>query len=154
MTILEPQKADLSCDGKDHGVPPERVNALSNDAYNFNQVLKANQSDGTGKGNFQVAMAAGQAFYDELIQLPIGERKALLQFAEAYNKEAKVGDPAMPTIEKAINANGFLENLTIEYPEPFYPDATGKHSHHAGEKAKNFSPEKFVYQGSPMCAEY
>jgi hypothetical protein len=149
-----PPAASTPCDGIDHGLPPDRVGALDHDAYNFNQVLKANETDGTGKGNLQVALAAGRAFFEELADLPVGERKALLKLAESYNKMEQNGDPAMPTIDHKMDSDAFLEHLIVRYPEPFYPEAAGQHRDHTGEKASQFAAEFFDYQGRGMCAEY
>jgi len=146
--------SQTACDGIDHGVTPGRKNALIIDADKFNQALKSNEMDGTGRGNLSAAEAAGKAFYEELTQLPIGERKELLRLAEAQNKDLSAGDPAMPTIEKTMRADGFLEEFKINYPEPHYPEDKGAPLHRTDEKATHFTPEQFVYQGDPMCAQF
>ena len=154
MENLDSPKIPAACDGVESGVPRQRVSALITDADNFNKALKANESDGTGKGNFQAAMDASRAFYDELTRLPISERKLLLDMAQSYNKAEAKDDPAMPTIESTMRQDLFLEKLTINYPEPFYPDAASKHEHALGHKAAHLTPERFEYQGSPMCAKF
>jgi hypothetical protein len=143
-----------TCEPSARPVTPARELVLGRDAQNFNNVLKDNEMDGTGKGNEQVAEKAVKAFYDELIGLPVGERRELLRLAEADNAVAQKGDPAMPTIDKALDSNGFLERLSVNYPEPWYPETKGKQHSHVGEKATHYTPLELRYGGDPMCAEY
>jgi hypothetical protein len=147
--------SEQRCDGIDHGLPEARVAPLINDAYSYNKALQANELDGTGKGNSQTAVDAGKAFYEELVQLPIGERRALLSYAETFNKGLADKDPAMPTLKPHLDSDGFLRDLTVSYPIPVYStSAEQKSAESMHEKPKEFVAEDFVYQGRGMCAEF
>jgi hypothetical protein len=143
------------CDGIDHGVPEAHVPALVNDAYGYNRVLQANEMDGSGKGDLHAAFDAGKAFYQELVQLPVGERRALLHFAQTYNSAFAEKDPAMPTLNPQMDSDGFLEKLKVKYPIPFYStEAERKIAENNHQKAKDFVAEFFDYQGWGMCTQF
>ena len=133
------------CDGVDHGVSGARVHALNEAAQSFNQVLHDNQSDRPDHGDGQKVFDAGRAFYEELTQLPVGERRALVKLAEAYNQALSKSDQAMPKLTVTIDADAFLEQVKISYPVPFALDAKGVPS--------AYFAEDFTYNGRGMCAE-
>ena len=149
-----PSDAPQRCDSVEHAVTPDRVQVLNHDAYALNETLKANESDGTGKGNVQAALEAGKAFYQELAEIPVGERKLLLKLAIAYNQMEQIGDPAMPTIPPDLNkldSTGYLPNFEIHYPDPITPEEAGKAPPPPGQKATQFGAEYFRYAYLGMC---
>jgi len=155
MAVDSPTPEPKACDGIDHGLPANRVGALVDEALAFNRVLKASEDDRPGKGDAARVEEAGGALYHELINLPVGERQALLKYVEAYNKMDAGNDPAMPTVSADIDSNAFLESLTVKFPYPFYSDqASQEKAIKSGEKGKDFVSEEFVFQGWGMCAKF
>jgi hypothetical protein len=134
-----------ACDGIDHGLPAGRVHALADRAEAFNNTLQANQSDHFNHGDGRKVFDAGQKLYEELVELPVGERRALVKMAEAYNRMMQPGDPAMPKLEIAIGADAFIDQLKISYPVPFNFDGKGQPT--------SFFTELFTYDGKGMCAQ-
>ena len=130
------------CDGLDHGASGH-LHALIDDAYNFNQLLKANQADGSGKGNAQAVENAAESFYKELTEAPVGERRILLSLAQSYNQAEAKGDPAMPTISSKVYSDAFLEQFSIRYPYPVKADA---------KNPADYAAEFFEFQDRGMCA--
>jgi hypothetical protein len=141
----EPPQSD-PCDGVDHGVSPQRVQVLANDASAFNWSLHMNRTDDHARTHVDQAQAAGKAFWQELILAPIGERKLLVRLTSLENKLMANEDPAMPRLEFDMDSSTFLKKLTINYPLPFSTDKDGK--------PKEFVRMDLVYQGWGMCAEF
>jgi hypothetical protein len=135
-----------TCDGVDRGVSQERLQVLSTDAGALNRTLQQFKTDDHSLSHLDEADAAGKAFWRELIQAPIGERKMLLQLATEQNKVLAADDPAMPRIEFDMDSSAFLRKLTIKYPLAFSSDKDGK--------PKDFFRMDLVYQGWGMCAEF
>ncbi|MBU6454348.1 MAG: hypothetical protein KGS72_21400 [Cyanobacteria bacterium REEB67] len=144
-SAASPSEKPLACDGIDHGVPTGRVHALADSAEAFNRTLQDNQSDHIGHGDGAKVFDAGRALYEELVELPVGERRALVKMTEAYNHMMQPGDPAMPRLEIAIGEDAFIAQLKITYPIPFDYDGKGQ--------PLSYYTENFTYDGRGMCAQ-
>jgi hypothetical protein len=129
------------CDGLDHGVTPERLEQLRAEADAFNRLLKISEPGSQGsehdaeaqravadfyqflpsqpteaKTDEARAFEASKAFYEQLTNLPIGERRALADLAQRQNQSLVAGDDAMPILKISMNAGAFIDDLTVKYP--------------------------------------
>jgi hypothetical protein len=138
--------ASNRCDGIARPVTPERLGQLEQDARNLNAELYKYRSDGPHSLHIDEAEAAGKKFWEELVRVPISERRALLDFVTTQNRELTKEDLSMPSLTAKMDSHAFLESFTIKYPMPFSLDAQGK--------VKDYIPMHLVSQGWGMCAEF
>ena len=138
--------ASKRCDGIARPVTPERLGQLEQDARNFNTELYKNRAEGPHTLHIDEAEAAGKKFWQELVHVPISERRALLEIVTSQNRELTKNDPAMPSLTAKMDSHAFLESFTIKYPMPFSVDAQGK--------VADYIPMQLVNQGWGMCAEF
>jgi hypothetical protein len=137
---------EKACDGKDHGVTPERQEALNREAVAFNQLLRASDSLPPGPSRDAVIRDAnkvlddflpkqrpwesshnlimdygdtGEALYHQLIEMPVGERKALIKALTDYNRSMADADKEhrMPNFSTNIDDRGFFSKMHYGYYE-------------------------------------
>ncbi|HEY9790434.1 MAG TPA: hypothetical protein V6D22_08545 [Candidatus Obscuribacterales bacterium] len=138
------------CDGKDHGVTPERLSELRSEADAFNRLLQASKFDAPRvedqQSNENRAFNASKAFYEQLTQLPIGERKALASLAQEQNQTMHAQDDGMPELKIEIDSHAFIDDVTVKYP---WIRARDIRTNEMGYAREYFT---FHYRG--MCAEF
>ncbi len=129
------------CDTKDRGVTPERLVVLQNEAHAFNQMLRAHEpGPRTVARKEEIAKAdkdfyaflpgdhsqsvgsfdASKAFYEQLTQLPIGERKKLLELTGKENEEMHAADPKMPLMVVDMYPDAFIKSLDFQMRGEYY----------------------------------
>ena len=165
------ETAPQTCDGKDHGVSPARLEQLRSEAHAFNQLLRVNEGGEHGSGhdlaateasksfyaflskpagdahsNEDRAFEASKAFYEQVTELPIGERRAILQAATQENQELAKTDNALPILDLKVDSNAFINELDVKYLFPTAHDKNGK--------GKDFAREDFTFGYLGMCAEF
>jgi hypothetical protein len=141
--LVQPQPA--ACDGKDHGTTPARLKELQEEAHAFNNLLRVNEAEGHGqKHATQVADAdkafydllpatqttldktdegsdegrafhASKSFYEQVTQLPVGERKALLKATTDENAAIAAKDPLFPALTLSMDSDTFVNSIDVAY---------------------------------------
>jgi hypothetical protein len=160
------------CDGKDHGVTAERMEQLKAEADAFNRLLQASKFDAKGpdhdaaarqssadfykfmprqpeknqQSNEGRAFDASKAFYEQLTNLPVGERKVLVSLAQEQNKAMHAQDDGMPELQISMNSHAFIDDVTVKYP---WIRARDIRTNEMGYAREYFT---FKYRG--MCAQY
>lgn len=141
-----PETAPKACDGKDHGLSPEQKAAVDAQAHAFNLKLQGLETDKRGNSHFDAAADATNAFWRQLGELPIAERREMIKAFEQENQEMAKVDPALPTMKIKIDSDAFMEGASVAYPEAGTFD---KHHH-----VKEYWPSRLEYQSYGMCAEF
>jgi hypothetical protein len=141
--VIQPQPA--ACDGIDHGTTPARLKELQDEAHAFNNLLRVNETVAHGeKHATQVAEAgkafydllpathttldkgdegsdegralhASQSFYEQVTQLPVGERKALLKATMDENTAIAAKDHLFPALSLSMDADTFVNSINVAY---------------------------------------
>jgi hypothetical protein len=140
------------CDTHDHGVTPQRLPALQAEAHAFNHLLLVSEDGHKGpahraeveKANEDFyaflpvghdlkggSFEASKAFYEQVTQLPIGERKKLLELTKSENEELHLHNPSIPQMVLDMDSSAFINALDFQ---------RGAYAYH------------FAYVGG-MCAE-
>ncbi len=138
--------APAACDGKDYGLTPQRKAEVDAQAHNLNLKLQGLETEKNGKTHLDEADQAGNAFWKQLGEVPIAERRELIKAFERENKELAKTDPALPTMTVKMDSDAFMESASLNYPMPFSMD-----KHH---QVKTYGTMSVQYQSYGMCAEF
>jgi hypothetical protein len=139
------QTQPAACDGIDHGTTPARLKELQDEAHTFNNLLRVNETEAHGKNHANQAadtdkaffdllpvthttedksnegsdegraFHASQSFYEQVTQLPVGERKALLKATMDENAAIAAKDPTFPVLTLNMDSSTFVNSINVQY---------------------------------------
>ncbi len=139
------QTQPAACDGIDHGTTPARLKELKEEAHAFNNLLRVNEQEAHGKKHenqaadadkafydllpatittadttYQAsdegrAFHASQSFYEQVTQMPVGERKALLKATMDENAAMAAKDPLFPAMTLSMDSSTFVNSINVQY---------------------------------------
>ncbi|MDR3617143.1 MAG: hypothetical protein P4L53_26550 [Candidatus Obscuribacterales bacterium] len=139
------QLQPAACDGIDHGTTAARLKELQDEAHAFNNLLRVNETvahgekhatqvaeaskvfydllpathttlDKTDEGsNEGRALHASQSFYEQVTQLPVGERKALLKATMDENAAIAAKDHLFPAMTVSMAPDTFVNSINVAY---------------------------------------
>ncbi|HEY9778510.1 MAG TPA: hypothetical protein V6C81_32430 [Planktothrix sp.] len=135
MADLSPAGDPGKCDTKDRGVTPARLEVLKNEAHAFNEFLRVTEgtpSKTRNKATIQQdekdfysylpghhdltgdSFDAAKAFWEQVTELPIGERRQLLALTQAENDEIRKTNSKMPHMVLNMDSSAFINSLNFE----------------------------------------
>jgi hypothetical protein len=139
------QLQPAACDGIDHGTTAARLKELQDEAHAFNNLLRVNETVAHGAQHATQVVEAGKAFYDllpatqttldktdeggnegrafhasksfyeQVTQLPVGERKALLKATMDENAAIAAKDHLFPALTLSMDADTFVNSINVAY---------------------------------------
>jgi hypothetical protein len=146
MPTNQTESTPAACDGKDHGLTPKQKADVDAQAHAFNLKLQGLETDKHGNEHYGQIYDATNAFWHQLGQLPVAERREMIKAFEQENQELAKTDPALPTMKVQIDSDAFMESATVNIPE-----AGAFDKHHL---VKNYWSSALVYPSYGMCAEF